>query len=43
MLAGHGDLHHATTGLTGYFQAGNLVLGFLHIGLHFLGLFHQIA
>ena len=41
MLAGHGDFHQTRAGLTTHFDMAQLVLGFFHVVLHGLGLFHQ--
>src|SRR5262249_59903495 len=43
VTAVHGDLHHAAAGLTDHLDVGDLGLGLLHIGLHGLGLLHQIV
>ena len=43
VAAVHGDLHHAAAGLAGDLLLGQLLLGLLHILLHFLGLLDQLA
>ena len=41
VFAGHGDFHQSGTRLPGHLDIAQLVLGFFHVVLHGLGLFHE--